>query len=217
MTEAEWTECEDLLEMLYVLNYDYRQPAARKLRLFACACCQSVWPDLRDDNVRNALEVAQRLADGLADERDCEAAILALDIPDDPNLPIGPAVRCAMGCLAPNIKNSCAAVANDAAWANGPRAEVTERRRQCDLLRDIFGPLPFRPAIVEGHWLTWNGGAVVKLAEAVYDNWDFARLPILADALEDAGCIDPAFLPHLRGSGLHVRGCWAIDMLLGKT
>jgi hypothetical protein len=62
----------------------------------------------------------------------------------------------------------------------------------------------------------WNDGAVVKLAESIYTERAFDRLPILADALEDAGCTDAAVLDHCRGPGPHVRGCWVVDLVLGK-
>ena len=65
-------------------------------------------------------------------------------------------------------------------------------------------------------WLAWNGGTVRKLAEAIYDERAFDRLPVLADALEEAGCADEGVLRHCRGGGPHVRGCWVIDLILGK-
>jgi hypothetical protein len=91
---------------------------------------------------------------------------------------------------------------------------------QSRLVRDIFGN-PFRPMSLNPSWQTPN---VVSLAQAAYDNrilpagtLDPDRLGILADALEDAGCTDPVILDHLRGPGPHVRGCFVIDALLGKT
>jgi hypothetical protein len=84
------------------------------------------------------------------------------------------------------------------------------------ILRCIFGN-PFRPAPpVDPAWPAWNGGSVRKLAEGIYEERAFDRLPVLADALEDAGCSDPSLLGHLRGPGPHVRGCWVVDLLLGK-
>jgi hypothetical protein len=94
---------------------------------------------------------------------------------------------------------------------------------QCAILRDAFGPLPFRPIAIEPAWRAWHGGAAVELARAVYDERDLprghldaARLAVLADMLEEAGCADPELLGHLRGPGRHVRGCWALDLLLAK-
>ena len=83
---------------------------------------------------------------------------------------------------------------------------------------------PFRPVTVEPGWLTWHGGAAVKLAQAIYEDrelpsghLDAARLAVLADLLEEAGCSDPHLLGHLRSPGPHVRGCVAVDALLGRS
>jgi hypothetical protein len=82
------------------------------------------------------------------------------------------------------------------------------------LLRDLFGN-PFRPAPrFDIGWLAWNGGTAAKVARGLYEGRAFDRLPLLADALEDAGCADADLLGHLRGPGPHVRGCWAVDSLL---
>jgi hypothetical protein len=65
-------------------------------------------------------------------------------------------------------------------------------------------------------WLAWNDGTVVKLASDIYEERAFDRLPILADALEDAGCAHPDFLDHCRQPGEHARGCWPVDLVLVK-
>jgi hypothetical protein len=70
---------------------------------------------------------------------------------------------------------------------------------------------------VETIWLSWNDGIVPKLAQAIYDDRVFDRLPILADALEEAGCTNADILNHCRRPGEHVRGCWVVDLLLGKS
>jgi hypothetical protein len=88
-------------------------------------------------------------------------------------------------------------------------------RHQADLLRDLLGN-PFRPVSADPAWLTWNGGTVRQLAEVIYEERRFVDLPILADALEEAGCTDEDILSHCRGPGEHVRGCWVLDLLLGK-
>ena len=95
-----------------------------------------------------------------------------------------------------------------------------QARRQNDadlavLLFDIFGN-PFRPVAVDPGWLIWHDGLLVSMARRMYDSRDFADMPILADALEEAGCTNPAVLSHCRGSETHVRGCWVVDILLGK-
>jgi hypothetical protein len=69
---------------------------------------------------------------------------------------------------------------------------------------------------VQPAWLAWNGGTVVNLAQAIYEECAFDHLPILADALEEAGCADSSVLDHCRLPGLHVRGCWVVDLLLDK-
>jgi hypothetical protein len=83
------------------------------------------------------------------------------------------------------------------------------------LLRCIFGS-PFRLVTIKPTWLRWNDGTVVKIAQSIYDERRFEDLPILADALEDVGCDNADILAHCRQSGEHVRGCWAVDLLLGK-
>jgi hypothetical protein len=94
--------------------------------------------------------------------------------------------------------------------------EQREKMAQAALLREVFGN-PVRPcAAVDGSWLAWNGGIVAKLAAAVYADRAFDRLPLLADALEDAGCGDVDLLGHLRGPGPHVRGCRALDLVLDR-
>ncbi len=87
--------------------------------------------------------------------------------------------------------------------------------READLVRDVVGN-PFRPApVVVPDWLSWKDGTVEKLARGIYEERAFDRLPILADALEDAGCHDELIQTHCRGSEPHIRGCWVIDRLLG--
>jgi len=81
------------------------------------------------------------------------------------------------------------------------------------LARDVFRN-PFRPVTLDCSWLT---PTVLALARSVYAERAFERLPVLADALEDAGCTDRSILDHLRGPGPHVRGCWVVDLILGKS
>jgi hypothetical protein len=94
-------------------------------------------------------------------------------------------------------------------------AVVAGRSAQADILRDLFGN-PFRPVSVDPAWRAWEGGTIPRLARVLYDARRFEDLPVLADALEDAGCSDEALLSHCRTPGPHVRGCWALDLLLGK-
>jgi hypothetical protein len=86
----------------------------------------------------------------------------------------------------------------------------------CRVVREVFGN-PFRPITIDPLWLAWNGGTVFHLAQGIYDNQAFDRLPILTDALEEAGCQDADILGHCRQPGPHVLGCWVVDLLLGKS
>ena len=115
---------------------------------------------------------------------------------------------------------ACVAIATEEGVDGTADAVDTERAAQAALLRDIFGN-PFRPVTPDP---AWRSPQVVGLAQAAYDQrglpagtLDLARLAILADALEEAGCTDRTILGHLRGAGPHVRGCWAVDLLLGKV
>jgi hypothetical protein len=91
-----------------------------------------------------------------------------------------------------------------------------EHAAQAHLLRCIFGPLPFRAVRADPFWLAWSDATVVRLAEAIYEEQDFDRLPVLADALLDAGCEDADILGHCRQPGPHAGGCWVVDCLLAK-
>jgi len=90
-----------------------------------------------------------------------------------------------------------------------------ERLPQASLLRDIFGN-PFHPVTINVNWLTWKDGAVRKSSQSIYDERAFNRMPILADALADAGCDNKDILSHCRGNSPHVKGCWVVDLVLGK-
>jgi hypothetical protein len=87
-------------------------------------------------------------------------------------------------------------------------------RTSCDLLRDVFAP--FQSVTVDRGWLLANDGAARKIATVVYNEQGFGHLPILADALEEAGCDNADILAHLRSPGPHVRGCWVVDVLTGR-
>jgi hypothetical protein len=104
-------------------------------------------------------------------------------------------------------------------WEAWPAAKHpvgrAEAETHCRLIRDIFGD-PFRPAALDPAWLTWQGGTIPSLARAIYAEGAFDRLPVLADALEEAGCADAHILGHCRGPGPHVCGCWAVDLLVGR-
>jgi hypothetical protein len=110
--------------------------------------------------------------------------------------------------------------------ARGPEGltDTAELDAQQAILRDLFGPLPFRPVTIEPAWIAWNHGTLRRLAQALYHERSLpegtlnnGRLAVLADALEEADCADADLLGHLRGPGPHVRGCWCVDLLLRKS
>jgi hypothetical protein len=94
------------------------------------------------------------------------------------------------------------------AWGDHPG-------EHCRLFREIVGN-PFARPQLDPAVLAWNGGTVRRLAQSMYDERRFDAMPILADALEDAGCADSSVLEHCRGKGPHLRGCWALDVLLAR-
>jgi hypothetical protein len=95
-------------------------------------------------------------------------------------------------------------------------AREAERARQAATVRCLFAN-PFRPVTAAPARRTWHDGLLVSIARQMYDGRDFSDMPVLADALEEAGCTDADILAHCRGRWPHVRGCWVVDLLLGKS
>jgi hypothetical protein len=110
---------------------------------------------------------------------------------------------------------AAAEIASNAAEMVAAVIKKGEGRIGAALVRCIFG-YPFTSGSGTGPWLRWNDGALAKIAEGIYTERAFDRMPILADALLDAGCDDEDILAHCREPGPHVRGCWVIDLVLGK-
>jgi hypothetical protein len=226
MTEADWNSSTDPQGMLSFLWHG-GSLSARKARLFAVACCRSIWDLLQDKRSRAAVAASERYADGDASPDELESAFRAALQAYETNLNRAPeAAWLAAHPLTRGLADStaCAAAIQARLRRKGSAPNSTDEEIcQADLVRDILGPLPFREVRINPAWLAWNGGSVVKLAEAAYEHRDMpsgtldnARLGVLADALEDAGCSDPDLLGHLRGPGFHVRGCFALDAILGK-
>jgi hypothetical protein len=198
MTESEWLTCADPEPMLAFLR---GRAGARKLRLFAVACSRRAW-HLLDGPGRAAVEVAERFADGDASGEELRAARLACKTAgtqaswyaaaSDAGIAAGNASRSARSAAGTRLAEECAA--------------------QARLLRDVFGN-PFRPVVLRPAWLT---AEVVALAGRVYEDRGFDRMPALADALARAGCDNPEVLGHCREGAEHARGCWVLDLLLGK-
>jgi hypothetical protein len=224
MTEEQWLGVADPQQMFAFLRGTGRL-SERKARLFAVACCRRVWPLLTDERNRKAIEVAERHADGEASDHELRRAKEESNgakqrLPPVAAWAAGAATRAAYSAW------DAGTVCRSAAWAagNARRACVEEQAIQGHLLRDLFGPLPFRPVAVDPPVLRWNSGVAVRLARAAYESrslpsgeLETARLAVLADALEEAGCREPDLLGHCRFQGqAHVRGCWAIDLLLNN-
>jgi hypothetical protein len=210
MTESEWLASTSPVPMVAFLRSS-EIAKDRKLRLFACACCRRSWPLLTDERSRKAVEVAEQYADGIVNERGLRFAF-----------------SCAADAFAfaRSTHTADPQAAAGAANAAHPEADyyaryVTPRKEHPGLLRDLFGPLPFRPVTISP---AGQSPQVVGLSQAAYDHRELpsgtlgpARLAVLADALEEAGCLNTDLLGHLRGPGPHVRGCWAVDLILEKA
>jgi hypothetical protein len=215
VNEEEWLTSTNPRVMLRVLE---GRTTARKLRLFAVACCRRVWEGLRDERSRRAVEVAERFADGRAARGELLAAHdLAYSAVDDclHYSPFSEDQAIAACGSASEDAEAAAWEAVNYAW-DGDLAAA--ERQHTALLRDIFGPVPFRPPPpLVPSVLAWNDGCVEKLARSIYDGRRFDDMPILADALEEAGCGDLDILGHCRAPGPHARGCWPLDLILGLT
>jgi hypothetical protein len=203
----------------------------RKLRLFYSACCRHVLPLVPDLDITRLIEVGERFADGLASEDELAAAKKSANV----LLQHSRSARREVDTWVALALSSCLGEV----WVNGKQTTVQaalavsemkhappvdgnlpldplESQGQANLLRCIIGPHPFRSVATDPLWLTGNEGTVVNLAQGIYEEGAFQRLPVLADALEDAGCHNADILAHCRQPREHVRGCWVVDLLLGK-
>ncbi len=223
MTEAEWRTSLNSQKMIAALS---GKGSERLWRLFAVACARRIEHLMRDDASRKALEVATRFADGTATREQLTSARLQAEAAfhqagyelwiDEPRANFcwdagqkalaeaKLAAEAALQCVAEDIGNK----------PDGQVTVIAACLQLPDLIREIFGN-PFRWTVVDPDWLLRNDRAVFKIAQGIYRDRAFDRLPILADALEDAGCDDHDVLAHCRQPGEHVPGCWAVDSLLG--
>jgi len=242
MTEAEWLACTDPTPMLKELR---GKASERKLRLFAVACCCRHGSGITDEMYQRATDVVERYADGLATEE--ELAEVHWQHEEQPHTfdPVdfftnvaawtltwhrgiarhpdwNPDRTRVEDFLAMRIVESAVNLVASLKYGEDFRPFVestraTEGIAQAALLHDIFGPLPFRPVAIVPTWLTWNHGTIPALARRIYENRSFEHMTILADALEVAGCTKADILDHCRRPGEHVRGCWVVDLILGKS
>jgi hypothetical protein len=201
MTEAEWLAATDPMPMIEFLR---GKASDRKLRLFAVACCRRVWHRLTHQRSRAVVVLVEAFADGEVGEDQVRSARDAIWQ--------GPK-------LWPTPWAAADADSFKAAWFTHQNANRIAGSSpglistHHELLREVVGN-PWRSIAFDPSWRT---EAVVGLARGMYESRDFAPMPVLADALEDAGCADADILAHCRGDGPHVRGCWVVDLVLGKS
>jgi hypothetical protein len=237
MTEAEWLACEDTKPMFELLR---DRVSDRKLCLFAASCCRSIWHYMKKRS-RRSVEVTERFFEGRARQPALDAAITEATaaFEEAPDTSIEHHITLAASLVPVNDveEADCVAysvakvIAHQAVYPNysietteeteaAYAARVrSEQARQCRVLRCIIGN-PFSALTPNPDWRT---RLVKSVAQAAYDErilpsgeFEAERLAVLADAIEEAGCSDQAILDHLRSPGPHVRGCWAVDLVLSK-
>jgi hypothetical protein len=222
MTEDTCLACTDPVPILEFLR---GKASDRKLRLFACACCRLVWHLLIDERSREAVETAERFADGFLSGSEARAAFSAacrasLDV-RHPAVGSETVLRLRRHHSPDKLRRAAfmaafaagTGVGDAQAHIRGANANLVDEATRSRLLQDIFGPLLFRSVHLDPRWLT---PTVVQLAGMTYDDRTFDLLPALGTALSDAGCDNKEILEHCRGPGTHVRGCWPLDLLLDK-
>jgi hypothetical protein len=241
MTEAEWLASTDPTPLAAWLN---ARVSERKARLYLAACCRRRLDLFPDAYCRAAIECGERFADGAATLDELQATTddilrnrFSVPATTTAEAAVRTTTQAAVYAAAPVRLLAADGLKGQANWlalvgaaqgfllggvyhaelargaAGGAAvAKEAERAAQADLLRDIVGN-PFRPAAVDPRWRT---AEAVELARAIYDDRAFDRLPLLADALRDAGCTDEVILAHCRSEGPHARGCWVVDLLLGR-
>ncbi len=238
-SEAAWFACSAVDYLLFRaadLQYERGRGelSERKLRLFGCACCRLLWPYMPEAASRTAVVAAEDFADGALSGDELanvwEAAAECRPKGHEHVPAVGDHGREEYIKGAPTRAAESIARADDG-WPFrthiddiiratleaaeyqpfGFSTEGTEANL-CELFRDIFGN-PFRAVVVLPEWRT---DPVLALSRRMYGSRDFSAMPVLADALQDAGCDSPDVLDHCRGPGPHVRGCWVVDLILGK-
>ena len=201
MTEAEWLACANPEPML---DECWSSASWRKRRLFGCGCCWLA-AHLLNPRDRAAVEAAERYADRTGTIEEMLAAhsgtlfssvaSFGVSTPQVPDANVWAVWRSVTGRI------------HEAGGKWRPAVNAVT-----GIIRDIFG-CRFRPVAFSPEWRT---DTAVSLAQQMYESRDFSAMPILADALQDAGCDNPDILDHCRGPGPHVRGCWVCDLVLGK-
>jgi hypothetical protein len=237
MTEVEWLQGIDLKPMLEEI---WGKASERKLRLAGYECSRRILPLLSDSSLSTLLSTVERVIDS-PEEQSAIVPLLAdlqrrMDATQPAAAEFNGIAGVAFAAAHPPanrrvFENSFLWLADAKAWAIVPSATIDpddwesprdpmwkaaweeERRQQASVFREVLGN-PLRPVDVDRSWLS---STVVTLAAGIYQDREFDWLPILADALMDAGCNNEDILNHLRGEGPHLRGCWALDLVLEKS
>jgi hypothetical protein len=230
-SEADWLACPNPERLLDYVNLADRA-SRRKFFLAGVACVRRVWHLLTRRESRAAVEAAEQFADGHITEEQLRAIEPSAEAAwrrwpeDDPRCWAGLAAAWLNLDARGNHGNAeltmyaIREVVRAKTFVAGPGpsngllavAEQDEMRSLADLYRCVLGN-PFGPVELDPRWRTAD---VVGLAQGIYEDRAFDRLPILADALTDTGCDDESILGHCRNEGPHPRGCWVVDLVLGK-
>lgn len=231
MNETDWLGATDPAAMLDYLD---GKASDRKLRLFAVACVRRWQADLKNYQLaRSAVDLAERYAEGQATDAEMEelrqqGEMYMYDAGMFEQLACAGAFAtlAEMAIEAARTARESVRVqaVRDAAYSAAPweneasinaEASAVECLAQGRLVLEIFGN-PFRPVTIDPTWLQVTNGAAGAIAQLIDEEGRYQELPYLADALMDAGCNEEVLLRHLRSPDGHVRGCWALDALLGK-
>jgi len=209
MTEAEWAG-EDPEKVLAQL---WDGATERKLRLLALGVLRSKFDSEPSSILVEAVLLGELLADGFADEKEVRRLADRLTFLANENIINGNLIPAALyrdcgNAMQPKErwKGRRLPLPRPLGWLEAPTL---------DLIREVFG-YPSRSDPLASEWLAWEDGLIPGLAQTIYETRAYDRLPILGDALEDANCTNTDLLAHLRSPGPHVRGCWALDLILGK-
>ena len=220
MTEAEWLSSADPERMYSVvennafkLTWPAAEGASRKVAFFGAACCRLVWPLISaNPHLVRAVEELETRFDAPKSEEELDE--IWLEVKD---LYRHPATDTALEMMSAaqlvEYTDDPLGVIRILLRTLKDWGEIDGRAGQiAAVMRDIVGN-PFRPAVFK---TTWRTETVVALAYGIYTERAFDRLPIMADALEEAGCDDVDILDHCRAPGLHVHGCWVVELALGR-
>ena len=219
MTEEEWKKA-TRPEQLLVFLEKTKQCDNRKARLLGVAFCRRIWDVLTDIRFQRFVELGELRADGLVPWVKIEGTV----IPADPNgrtrtSHTHPAEVAALATTCRKVRPGYIAwltrhaVVRDLEEPGCTTGHDREAIPELSFFHDIFGN-PFRPVAFDPNWRTSDA---VSIARAMYESRDFSPMPILADALQNAGCEHADILDHCRGTGPHVRGCWVVDLVFGKA